>query len=70
MVSPRRVVVSQWIFGILFLVFMPLSVPGDPVLTLGPLSWSREGVARSLLIAVRAAAIATALRDARRETIA
>lgn len=58
---PVPTLARQLVAANFFIFFMaltiPLSVPGDAVARLGPLAWSREGVALALLVAVKANAI-------------
>ncbi len=48
-------------FLLLILVMLPFTVPGEPVLRLGPLSASAEGFARALLVACKVSASAIIL---------
>ncbi len=45
------------LFMLLLILLLPLSLPGEPLLTLGPLIWSRPGLIRAGTIALRANAI-------------
>lgn len=49
------------LFMLLLAVFLPLSTPGSPLLQLGPLAWSRQGLRQAGLIALRANTIMIAL---------
>lgn len=40
-------------FLLALLLFLPFTVPGEPVLTLGPISASREGLLRAFLLVVK-----------------
>lgn len=56
----RRLLLVEGFLAILLLT-LPFSVPGDPVLTLGPLVASSQGVARALMILLKANAVVLAL---------
>lgn len=45
-------------FMLVLILFMPLSIPGEPVLGLSGLAWSAEGFQRAFLIAIKANALA------------
>jgi len=42
------------IFAVFLVVFIPLSIPGEPIFSIGRLAWSREGVDAALKIAAKA----------------
>ena len=48
-------------FMLLLACFLPMVIAGFPVFELGPLAWTREGLWKVLLIALRANAIMIAL---------
>jgi len=49
------------VFMLLLVVSLPLFMAGEPVMEIGPLVWSREGLWRTLLIAFRANTIMVTL---------
>ncbi|HEY0213309.1 MAG TPA: cobalt ECF transporter T component CbiQ [Paenirhodobacter sp.] len=59
-VGPRRLLHVEGFVLLLFLM-LPLTVPGTPVITLGPLSVSEQGLARAALIACKISASALVL---------
>jgi cobalt/nickel transport system permease protein len=56
----RRLLVMEG-FLVLLLLTLPFTVPGEPVLALGPLVGSAEGLARGLMILLKANAVVLAL---------
>ncbi len=57
----RRRLLALEGFMLILLVTLPFTVPGESLLTLGPLSASREGLAQALAILLKANAIVIAL---------
>lgn len=56
----RRLLLMEGLLALL-LVTLPFTVPGSPVLELGPLVASQEGLARALVILLKASAVMLAL---------
>lgn len=49
-----RRIASVNVFGLFLLFFVPLSIPGTPLLSAGPLAWSQEGLIRAFHIIIKA----------------
>lgn len=60
-VRTARQVMTMDLFVIFILVMLPFTVPGEPMLTVGPLTATWEGLERALRIALKANAIILAL---------
>jgi cobalt/nickel transport system permease protein len=56
----RRLLLFQGLLAVLLLT-LPFTVPGTPILELGPLTASREGLARAFLILLKANAVVLVL---------
>lgn len=56
----RRLLLFQGLLAVLLLT-LPFTVPGSPILELGPLTASREGLARAFLILLKANAVVLVL---------
>ncbi|MBN2713321.1 MAG: cobalt ECF transporter T component CbiQ [Planctomycetes bacterium] len=56
----RRRMIQLNVFVAFFILILPLTIPGENFFALGSLGWSREGLERALVIALRANSIVLA----------